>query len=232
MDRLRRSRGVLQAASTRLISSAAKALQAEHPSMTDLQVVSNDLQDMVSTLAAVDEKVADLLTDGEEYEEEATARRRPRSSRVTGTDTQGVSTRSSPREPLRVPVFSGELREWWGFWEHYELVTIRNNHDEACGRGGHLEQANYAVAVKMLQERFGRHVALADERIDSLLAIAPVDRSSQLSQQRQLYEEVRFRPSCLDSLCVLASCSVVIFHRVFMRSLPGDLAVLERQRMK
>lgn len=95
--------------------------------MNDLQVISNDLQDMVSTLAVLDEKSADLLTDGEEYEEEATlalcyharatqhrqtyslhprpfyeARRRPRSSCRDWHRHPRRFHSTSSREPLRV----------------------------------------------------------------------------------------------------------------------------------
>ncbi|KAL1467384.1 hypothetical protein MTO96_042227 [Rhipicephalus appendiculatus] len=73
MDRLRRNRGVVRAAATRLITSATEALQLENPAPADLQVILDDLQDKDTTLADLNKKIADLMTDGAEYEEELTA---------------------------------------------------------------------------------------------------------------------------------------------------------------
>ncbi|KAL1487026.1 hypothetical protein MTO96_046699 [Rhipicephalus appendiculatus] len=73
MDRLRRNRGVVRAAATRLITSATEALQLENPAPANLQVILDDLQDKDTTLADLNKKIADLMTDGAEYEEELTA---------------------------------------------------------------------------------------------------------------------------------------------------------------
>ncbi|KAL1448760.1 hypothetical protein MTO96_044006, partial [Rhipicephalus appendiculatus] len=73
MDRLRRNRGVVRAAATRIITSATEALQLENTAPADLQVILDDLQDKDTTLADLNKKIADLMTDGAEYEEELTA---------------------------------------------------------------------------------------------------------------------------------------------------------------
>ncbi|KAL1466543.1 hypothetical protein MTO96_026581 [Rhipicephalus appendiculatus] len=138
MDRLRRNRGVVRAAATRLITSATEALQLENPDPADLQVILDDLQDKDTTLADLNKKIADLMTDGAEYEEELTAS-----------------------------------------LEYHDKI-----------------------------------------------------RNTMSPRLRELYEEVRFRTSCLDSLGVQASEYAVILHRVLMRSLPEDIAILYRQRMK
>ncbi|KAH6925953.1 hypothetical protein HPB50_012674 [Hyalomma asiaticum] len=72
MDRRRRSRGVLRPATTRLICPATEPLQAQHPPLTDMEVIVDDLQDNDSTLAALGKKVADLMSDGDGYEKETT----------------------------------------------------------------------------------------------------------------------------------------------------------------
>lgn len=95
-----------------------------------------------------------------------------------------------------------------------------------------MAEANYAVAVKMLQERLGRHTALVDDRIGRVLAITPLDRSSHVSQLRELYEEVHFRTRYLDRLGVPASEYVVMLHCVLMWSLPEDVAILYCQHIK
>ncbi|KAL1473950.1 hypothetical protein MTO96_038345 [Rhipicephalus appendiculatus] len=67
MDCLRRNRGGVRAAATRLITSATEALQFENPSPADLQVILDDLQDKDATLAELNQKIADLMTDGAAY---------------------------------------------------------------------------------------------------------------------------------------------------------------------
>ncbi|KAH7968523.1 hypothetical protein HPB52_009264 [Rhipicephalus sanguineus] len=72
MDRLRCTRGVVRATATKLITSATEVLESENPSPTDLQVLVDDLQDKHTTLADLNQKIADITTDGPEYEEEVT----------------------------------------------------------------------------------------------------------------------------------------------------------------
>ncbi|KAH7932280.1 hypothetical protein HPB51_029421 [Rhipicephalus microplus] len=92
---------------------------------------------------------------------------------ATAIEPQKVSAQGSSRSPLRValpklqvPVFSGELREWQGFWEHFE-ATIHNRELSYIEKFAYLrsyvtgpakrvigdvrlEQANYMTAVQVL----------------------------------------------------------------------------------
>ncbi|KAH6928703.1 hypothetical protein HPB50_018754 [Hyalomma asiaticum] len=137
-----------------------------------------------------------------------------RKQRTSRLDRHRHTTRfnSSFRTLLRVslpklqePVFSGILAAFSGIETFTYLRPYLTGSAKRAIEGVRLEQANYAAAVKLLQERFGRHTALVGDHVDCLLAIAPVGRCSQLSQLRELYEEVRFRTGCLDSLGVPAS---------------------------
>ncbi|XP_064477735.1 uncharacterized protein LOC135391410 [Ornithodoros turicata] len=159
------------------------------------------------------------------------------------------STKRVALPKLQVPVFSGDLREWHGFWEHFE-ATIHTNPDlPAIETFKHLRsyltgqakravewirltEDNYATAVNVLTQRFGRTDALVDEHVDSLLAITPIQNSSQLARLRELYEHILFRTSCLETLGVSPAEYAVVLHRVLMRSLSEDIAVLYRQRTK
>ncbi|XP_064475530.1 uncharacterized protein LOC135389409 [Ornithodoros turicata] len=159
------------------------------------------------------------------------------------------STKRVALPKLQVPVFSGDLRERHGFWEHFE-ATIHTNPDlpaiekfkylrsyltgqaKRAVEWIRLTEDNYATAVNVLTQRFGRTDTLVDEHIDSLLAITPIQNSSQLARLRQLYEHILFRTSCLETLGVSPAEYAVVLHRVLMRSLPEDIPVLYRQRMK
>ncbi|XP_077544423.1 uncharacterized protein LOC144156323 [Haemaphysalis longicornis] len=85
---------------------------------------------------------------------------------------------------------------------------------------------------EILTDRFGRTELLVDDHVDSLLAIALIQSSTQVARLRDLYEQVQFRTGCLESLSVPPSEYAVILNRVLMRSVPEDLAVQYRQRMR
>ncbi|KAL3204136.1 hypothetical protein MRX96_001112 [Rhipicephalus microplus] len=72
MNHLRRSRGIVRATTTRIIMSATEALQAENPTLADLQVM-NDLQDKDVTLDDFNERIADLIINDTESVEEMMA---------------------------------------------------------------------------------------------------------------------------------------------------------------
>lgn len=65
-----------------------------------------------------------------------------------------------------------------------------------------LTEANCKIAIKVLTNHFGHKHILIDDHIDSLLAIEPIESSSQVSRLLDLYEQVQFSTGCLDSLGV------------------------------
>ena len=148
-----------------------------------------------------------------------------------------------------MPVFSGENREWQGFWVHYE-ATIRTHSDltgiekfkylktylagaaKRAIEGISLTEANYNIAVKVLTERFGRKDLLIDDHIDSLLAIEPIETSSQVTRLRDLYEQIQFRTGCLERLGMPSLEYAVVLQRVLMCLLLEDLAIQYRKRTK
>ncbi|KAH6944312.1 hypothetical protein HPB50_002685 [Hyalomma asiaticum] len=165
-----------------------QALQAEHPSLTDLQVILGDLQDEDSALVARDEKTAGIIG-----AVTITGRKPPSSARPGDSAHRVLASiqASSPNTAMTSRVAGRLLGAF--------RVTIHNNHElsdieklkylpsyltgpgKRAFEGVRLEEANYTV-VKVLQERYGRRTALVEEHIDSLLAIAPADRSSRSSQ--------------------------------------------------
>ncbi|KAH6932458.1 hypothetical protein HPB50_006059 [Hyalomma asiaticum] len=54
----------------------------------------------------------------------------------------------------------------------------------------------------VLTDRYGRKDLFIDDHIDSLLALEPIESLTQVSTLRDLYEQIRFRINCLDSLRV------------------------------
>ncbi|XP_037518223.1 uncharacterized protein LOC119395000 [Rhipicephalus sanguineus] len=127
---------------------------------------------------------------------------------------QDLADHTRPRAPglrvalpkLQVPVFSGENREWQGFWELYE-ATI-HTHPDLTG----IEKFKYLKT----------YLAGAAKR--AIEGISLTEANYNIA--------VKFRTGCLESLGMLSSEYAVVLHRVLMRSLPEDLAIQCRKRTK
>ncbi|KAH7951754.1 hypothetical protein HPB52_012518 [Rhipicephalus sanguineus] len=150
---------------------------------------------------------------------------------------------------LQIPTFSGALRDWQTFWDHFS-ATIHRNEDllpiekfkyllsylsgaaKRAIEGVRLTEDNYAIAIRTLTERFGRRDLLINEHIDHLLALQPVKSSADVDKLRLLYDKVQFRVSALTGLGVSPDQYNVVLNRVLMRCLPDDLAILYRQKSK
>ncbi|KAL3177170.1 hypothetical protein MRX96_009865 [Rhipicephalus microplus] len=73
MDHLSRTRGVVRATTTRLITCATEALQAVNHSPADLQLILDDLQDKDVTLLDFNERIADLINGDAKNNDQLTA---------------------------------------------------------------------------------------------------------------------------------------------------------------
>ncbi|KAH7935976.1 hypothetical protein HPB52_016062 [Rhipicephalus sanguineus] len=139
---------------------------------------------------------------------------------------------------LQIPTFSGALRDWQTFWDHFSATTHRNEDllpiekfkyllsylsgvAKRAIEGIRLTEDNYAIAIRTLTERFGRRDLLINEHIDHLLALPPVKSSADVDKLRLLYDKVQFRVSALTGLGVSPD-----------QCLPDDLAILYRQKSK
>ncbi|XP_077536202.1 uncharacterized protein LOC144148557 [Haemaphysalis longicornis] len=270
MDKLRRQRGALHGAVTRLLKAATEIYESPSPSLHDLQEAIDQLASKDRSLKELDYKIGEAL-EGDEFDQDIAdvieyqenicrAISRLRSAlnelrlpmRASGGGTagepppvqpqsvevEGVRPAAHPNPPpyvgsrpfttrvvlptLQVPHFSGEPREWQGFWDHFE-ATIHNHPDlpeiekfkylrsyltgdaKRAVEWIRLNDANYRQAVKILTDRFGRTELLVDDHVDSLLAITPIQSSTQVARLRDLYEQVQFRTGCLESLGIPAS---------------------------
>ncbi|XP_037529255.1 uncharacterized protein LOC119406592 [Rhipicephalus sanguineus] len=169
---------------------------------------------------------------------------------------QRIVGNSRPRAPgfrvalpkLQVPTFSSENCELPGFWEHCEatihthpkltdIETFKCLKPNLAGstrratKGTRLTEKNYNVAVKVSTEGYVRK-ALVDDHTDSLLAIEPIESSSQVSRLPDVHDKIEFRTSCLVSLGTPFAENAAVPHRVLLRSLPEDLAILYRNLEK
>ncbi|XP_064461749.1 uncharacterized protein LOC135371706 [Ornithodoros turicata] len=128
---------------------------------------------------------------------------------------------------LQVPVFSGDLREWHGFWDHFEatihthpdLPAIEKFNYRRSYWTGQAKRAvewirfaedNYASAIIVLTQRFGRTDALVNKHIDILFVITPIQSSSRLARLRELYKKILFHTTCLETLGVSSAEYAVV----------------------
>lgn len=105
---------------------------------------------------------------------------------------------------LQIPTFSGKLRDWTGFWDHFYatirlnnglrriekfkyLLTYLTDRAKQAVEGIRLSGANYDVVGKILQDRFGRSDMLVDEHIDQLLALPPIRSSIPMLQVFEIF---------------------------------------------
>ncbi|KAH7935198.1 hypothetical protein HPB52_004786 [Rhipicephalus sanguineus] len=173
----------------------------------------------------------------------------PRVTEVTPGPATVPRHRAVVLPKLQIPTFSGALRDWQTFWDHFS-ATIHRNEDllpiekfkyllsylsgvaKRAIEGIRLTEDNYAIAIRTLTERFGRRDLLINEHIDHLLALPPFKSSADVDKLRLLYDKVQFRVSALTGLGVSPDQYNVVLNRVLMRCLPDDLAILYRQKSK
>ncbi|XP_037528638.1 uncharacterized protein LOC119405883 [Rhipicephalus sanguineus] len=132
---------------------------------------------------------------------------------------------------LQVPTFSCENRESPGFWEHYEATThmhpkltdietfkcLKPNLAGATRRATEatrLTEKYYNVAIKVSTEGYSRK-DLVDDHADSLLAIEPMESSSQASRPQDVHDKTR--TSCLVSFGTPFAENAAVPHRVLLR---------------
>ncbi|KAG0429605.1 hypothetical protein HPB47_023431 [Ixodes persulcatus] len=150
---------------------------------------------------------------------------------------------------LQVPTFAGNISDWQGFWDHFDVTIHRNpvlppiekfkylmtyltHNAKRAVEGIRLSEQNYDLAIRILHDRFGRRDILIDEHINQLLNLPKISSSRNVSQLRQLFDAIRFRTTSLEGLNVPPNNYAVVLHRVLMRALPEDLALMYRQKIK
>lgn len=277
MDRLRRTRGVVRSAVSRTLAQIDALL--ENPDSTEVQLriplvyltqKQAALKDLDSDILAAitDDALEDEVEGAEEYRLRMSTSltrlhytldtfatnaqpRLPEAPPVNPPSTATIvrSHRTVALPKLQVPMFAGNLRDWQGFWDHFNvtihanpdlppiekfkyLMTYLTDHAKRAVEGIRLSDQNYELAVRTLQDRFGRRDILIDDHIDQLLNLPVINTSSDVAKLRQLHDAIRFRTTSLEGLEVPPSSYAVVLHRVLMRCLPADLAILYRQKLR
>ncbi|KAG0422904.1 hypothetical protein HPB47_001301 [Ixodes persulcatus] len=254
MDRLRRTRGVVRSAVSRTLAQIDALL--ENPDSTEVRAHSHwkRIRDEVEGAEEYRLRISTSLTRLHYTLDTFAANAQPRLPEAPPVNPPSTATivrshRTVALPKLQDPMFAGNLRDWQGFWDHLN-VTIHANPDlppiekfkylmtyqqttlNAPVEGIRLSDQNYELAVRTLQDRFGRRDILIDDHIDQLLNLPVINTSSDVAKLRQLHDAIRFRTTSLEGLDVPPSSYAVVLHRVLMRCLPADLAILYRQKLR
>ncbi|KAH8026261.1 hypothetical protein HPB51_017799 [Rhipicephalus microplus] len=99
-------------------------------------------------------------------------------------------------------------------------------------QGVRLAEANYDVAIQILSDHFGHGDMLVDNLLDSLLSIAPVQSSGNVTLLKNLLDAAAFRIDALEGLGASPGEYATVLRRVLLKALPPDLGILYSLRQK
>ncbi|KAH7935597.1 hypothetical protein HPB52_010336 [Rhipicephalus sanguineus] len=164
---------------------------------------------------------------------------RPNGDRVAATQSniESVGRRQGPSvRHATGPDVCRDLRQWLEFWDHYSATIHENTELPPIEKFKYLltyltGAAKRAIeGIRLADNNYEIAELLVNEHIDQLLALSPVRSSKEVEKLRVLHDTVRFRVSALEGLGVPPEQYTVVLHRVLMRCLPEDLAIMYRQK--
>ncbi|GBN48574.1 hypothetical protein AVEN_248708-1 [Araneus ventricosus] len=89
--------------------------------------------------------------------------------------------------------------------------------------GFSISSENYAKAVTLLEQRFGRKETLVNTQMSQLLEIPPLKRSNDVKSFRQLFDKIQIHIRSLESLGIKSDTFSTLLSPVILKSLTSDL---------
>ena len=128
-----------------------------------------------------------------------------------------MSQKPSFKLDFKLPKFNGDILAWPDFWEIYKasvhqnesysavqkLFYLRQHLDGAAAhaiQGLQLTAESYPVAIKILQDRFGKDDVRKESQITKLLSLPGVTNVDDLKSLRRLVDEVTAGVRSLEAL--------------------------------
>jgi hypothetical protein len=135
--------------------------------------------------------------------------------------------------------FRGNITNWNPFWESFKAAVHENNsiskvdkmnylfsHLEGAAarsvQGLTLTEANYAAAIAILEERFGRPQQIIATHMDELLKVQPCSNERSSSIQF-VYDKIRVNVCGLEALGVTPEQYGSLLIPILMSKLPNSL---------
>ncbi|GFX05729.1 integrase catalytic domain-containing protein [Trichonephila clavipes] len=151
---------------------------------------------------------------------------------------------NQPRLPkLTLESFSGkDISSFPSFWARFKsavhensslndvdkfsyLKSVVTSDAELAIRGLTLTSENYAKAIKILENRFGRKELIVDFHMNRLLNLTPVRKSFDVIALRNLYDQLEINIRGLESLEISPDSYCCLLFPIIMKAIPPDLAL-------
>ncbi|GFR28235.1 integrase catalytic domain-containing protein [Trichonephila clavata] len=151
---------------------------------------------------------------------------------------------NQPRLPkLTLESFSGkDISSFPSFWARFKsavddnsnlndvdkfsyLKSVVTSDAELAIRSLTLTPENYAKAVKILEDRFGRKELIVDYHMNRLLNLSPVRKSFDVIALRKLYDQLEINIKGLESLEIFPDSYSCFLFPIIMKAIPPDLAL-------
>lgn len=141
---------------------------------------------------------------------------------------------------LSINKFDGDSSNWLSFWSQYENAIHKNDdlsnvdkfnylHSLVSGApanaisGFSLTNENYAKAIELLKQRFGRNDLVINAHISKLLNLEPVKNPNNTFALRKLYDNIEIQVRNLSSLNVTSGTYGTLLTPILLKLLPNEL---------
>ncbi|GFU03705.1 uncharacterized protein TNCV_200101 [Trichonephila clavipes] len=143
---------------------------------------------------------------------------------------------------LIIPKFYGEINQWLSFWNSFKTAIHDNNSLNSIDKFTYLKgllgssalatvegfaitAENYAKAVEILKDRFGRKDAIINSHMQKLLSVTPLKRSDDTKVLRQFFDMCQTQIRSLESLDVSFESFSNVLCPLILNCLPSDLVL-------
>ena len=227
--------------------SRAKIMGLKNEQSNELSTIDDEIINILEP-ENVEADVFESMKIAELYHEiEAELTLKLEELKINGTDKSSENPNSfsvsSKLPKIELPVFSGDLLKWQGFWDQFDISIHQNESISDIDRFNYLKKylsgpalgtisgltfssANYKEAITILTERYGNHQVLISVHIDSLLKMKKVKNMENLNGLRKLYTNVE---NCVHNLKILkveTSTYGCLFIPILKKKLPDELLVI------
>ncbi|XP_068738997.1 uncharacterized protein [Montipora capricornis] len=164
------------------------------------------------------------------------------------TNQENSTTRNTESAKVKLPKlelksFSGNYREWQGFWGTFQsavdgntgISAIENftylkscvtSNAESATVGLPLTADNYKVAIDILKDRFGKPQLLISNYMDDLLKLPSVNSVHGTKKLRDLFDKIEINIRGLNALGVEPRSFGNLLVPVVMETIPSELRLV------
>ncbi|GFS78418.1 integrase catalytic domain-containing protein [Trichonephila clavipes] len=251
LERTKKTRSV----SRSLVTKQINKLESEISNTADKTTVHEIYMLLISKfeeLSTLDKEIENLI-DIESLEEEIVTREeyrdkfiiwKIRAERYVESVSNTAIQNSVENQPqnITLPLNSTDISGFPSFWARFKsavhensslndvdkfsyLKSVVTSDAELAIRGLTLTSENYAKAMKILENRFGRKELIVDFHMNRLLNLTPVRKSFDVIALRNLYDQLEINIRGLESLEISPDSYSCLLFPIIMKAIPPDLAL-------